>query len=183
MPSEEYKQVRELNGYRVIFDPSNPSAMSNDNWNGWVYEHIAIAEKQIGRRLQREEVVHHLDFNRGNNRTENLLVLTKGMHGKLHAWLDRGAPGWKHPGMNRVNSGKSKSNEPQYCKVCGFSLQGKQKLYCSSKCYKKDSRKVERPSAETLSQEMKTTSWLALGRKYGVSGNAVKKWAKQYELI
>lgn len=183
MPSEEYKQVRILNEYRVIFDPENPSAMQNSNWKGWIYEHVAIAERQMGRQLFKNEVVHHLDLSRNNNRHENLLVIDKGMHSKLHVWLNAGAPGWEHPGVNRVNSGKSKSAEPKYCKVCDFTLQDKQIGYCSTKCAGKAGRKVERPSATQLASDISSMSWLAIGRKYGVSDNAVRKWAKQYKLI
>jgi transposase-like protein len=45
-------------------------------------------------------------------------------------------------------------------------------------------RKVEnRPSAEELQKMLEETSFLAVGRKYGVSDNAVRKWAKKYKII
>jgi transposase-like protein len=42
-------------------------------------------------------------------------------------------------------------------------------------------RKVERPSYERLLAEIDATSYLAVGRKYGVSDNAVRKWVRFYE--
>jgi transposase-like protein len=42
-------------------------------------------------------------------------------------------------------------------------------------------RKVERPPYEKLLAEIKATSYLAVGRKYGVSDNAVRKWVRFYE--
>jgi len=39
-------------------------------------------------------------------------------------------------------------------------------------------RKVTRPSKEQLLDDLKKMSWLAVGRKYGVSDNAVRKWMK-----
>jgi len=36
------------------------------------------------------------------------------------------------------------------------------------------------PDKETLLKEIKTTSFVQLGKKYGVSDNAVRKWAKKY---
>ena len=42
-------------------------------------------------------------------------------------------------------------------------------------------RKVERPPYEKLLEEIETTSYLAIGRKYGVSDNAVRKWVRFYE--
>jgi hypothetical protein len=37
-----------------------------------------------------------------------------------------------------------------------------------------------KPRKEVLIEEIKTTSFLQLGKKYGVSDNAVRKWAKSY---
>ena len=42
-------------------------------------------------------------------------------------------------------------------------------------------RKVVRPPYEQLTSEIKATSYLAVGRKYGVSDNAVRKWVRFYE--
>jgi len=40
-----------------------------------------------------------------------------------------------------------------------------------------------RPTKETLSEELNETSFTAVGKKYGVSDNAVRKWAKNYNII
>jgi transposase-like protein len=42
-------------------------------------------------------------------------------------------------------------------------------------------RRVERPSYEQLKADLQTMSFLAIGRKYGVSDNAVRKWLRWYE--
>jgi hypothetical protein len=42
-------------------------------------------------------------------------------------------------------------------------------------------RQVERPGYEQLVAEIDATSYLAVGRKYGVSDNAVRKWVRAYE--
>lgn len=42
-------------------------------------------------------------------------------------------------------------------------------------------RKVERPSYEQLLAEIEESSYVAVGRKYGVSDNAVRKWVRFYE--
>jgi hypothetical protein len=39
-------------------------------------------------------------------------------------------------------------------------------------------RKVIRPSFEVLMSEIKELGYSAVGRKYGVSDNAVRKWVK-----
>ena len=57
------------------------------------------------------------------------------------------------------------------------------RLTCSKKCRYQYQRKVIRPSPEVLADEIKFTSLRALGRKYGVRDNTVRKWAKRYGLI
>lgn len=42
-------------------------------------------------------------------------------------------------------------------------------------------RKVPRPPYETLLEDKESLTWSAMGRKYGVSDNAIRKWFKIYE--
>ncbi len=183
--SRTKSEVRMLNGYRVVYKPDFYRSMKNDNWKGYVYEHIFIAEKMIGRPLRDEEVVHHLDGDRANNRVENLLVLEKSQHSKLHTWINAGAPGLKDLEMKGLNSGKPKvvRKQAQGCKKCGNTLQQKQKYYCSGNCAKESNRKVERPSLEQIEDDLKTMSFVAVGKKYGVSDNCIRKWIKGYKKL
>lgn len=180
-----YKNPRNLNGYRVIHLPEHLRAMKNANWKGYVYEHIVIAEKYLGRNISESEVVHHLDGNRQNNRQENLLVIERGQHGKLHSWIAQGAPGLETLRENWVNSMNPKFipkpvTEFSYCKVCHLILQDRQIDFCCEEHDKLSRRKVLRPSLKQLLTDIKTTSFLAIGKKYGVSDNAIRKWLKAY---
>lgn len=53
------------------------------------HTHRIIAERMLGRKLRPDEVVHHIDGNKRNNAPENLMVLTRAEHAKLHADLKR----------------------------------------------------------------------------------------------
>ena len=51
--------------------------------------HREVAEKIIGRRLRKEEVVHHIDGNKTDNRKDNLMVMVRSDHMMLHHQLKR----------------------------------------------------------------------------------------------
>jgi len=72
-------------GYRRILKPEHPHAFKD----GYVMEHVVVACKVAGRLLNSDEVVHHKDENRLNNSEDNLQIMTRGEHTKLHAKLKR----------------------------------------------------------------------------------------------
>jgi hypothetical protein len=87
-----------------------------------------------------------------------------------------------------------RKNRPRLnCRRCGneFAPQTSGQRYCSADCGRRwdragvprpGARKVrERPPHEQLVAEVAATSWSAVGRKYGVSDNAVRKWVRAYE--
>jgi hypothetical protein len=85
------------------------------------------------------------------------------------------------------------------CKRCGetFVVRRPEQRYCSRECGSRwdrvaaarrgcgqrgvpapQLRRVERPPYEQLKREIEETSYLAVGRKYGVLDNAVRKWVR-----
>jgi len=49
-----------------------------------VLEHRFVMEQYLGRSLLENEIVHHINNNRTDNRVENLQVMTQGQHVGLH---------------------------------------------------------------------------------------------------
>lgn len=57
-------------GYPMVYLPEHHRA----DPKGYVYEHVIIAEKMLGRLLNKHEVCHHLDGNKCNNTMSNIYV-------------------------------------------------------------------------------------------------------------
>ena len=78
-------------GYFRVKQRTHPFADSK----GYVLEHRLIMEKHIGRYLTKDEIVHHINHNKIDNRIENLELMTKWQHAKFHyiehpEFLDKG---------------------------------------------------------------------------------------------
>ncbi len=68
------------NGYIKIFFPSHPKSTKD----GFILEHDLIMECNIGRWLKDDEVVHHKNRIKNDNRIENLELMTRSEHARLH---------------------------------------------------------------------------------------------------
>lgn len=75
-----WKGGKELSmGYVMIYAPKHPNAYRNK-----VAEHRLLMEQKIGRLLNDNEVVHHINGIKTDNRIENLVLLTRANHLEEH---------------------------------------------------------------------------------------------------
>lgn len=65
-------------GYKIIYTGNGKGKK----------EHILIMEQHIGRKLQRNEVVHHKNGDKLDNRIENLQLMLWSEHSKLHREME-----------------------------------------------------------------------------------------------
>lgn len=120
-------------------------------------------------------VLDHVNGDAEDNRLENLRVLCP----NCNATLD-------------THCGRNNESLPQLaCPRCNavFRARRRGQRYCSSFCGSQASRKgprpdlrrVERPPYDDLIAMLAADGYEATGRRFGVSGNAVRKWRLAYE--
>ncbi len=67
-------------GYIAVYFPDHPKS----NLSGYIMEHVLVMECLVGRPLKDDEVVHHKNHKRDDNRKENLQLMTKSEHTTFH---------------------------------------------------------------------------------------------------
>ena len=71
--------------------------------------------------------------------------------------------------------------ESNVCPICG-----KKEIWLSSKmctdCYAESQRITKWPTREELKQLIRITPFTTIGKQFGVSDNAIRKWCKKYNL-
>jgi len=77
------KNIVKSGEYEYVTVKEHPKA----NSCGYVLHHRIVAENKIGRFLENNEVVHHINKNKRDNRPENLQVMTNIDHDRLHSTI------------------------------------------------------------------------------------------------
>lgn len=162
------KSARFVNGYILVYDPAHENAMKSENWLGYVYLHIKVATEKYGRFLAADEVVHHIDMNKLNNHPNNLAIMKKADHVRIHnAMSTYGIVSTFEEQIKLLTVDRK-----VYC-ACGNKISSHKYLECetcSSKRYAK--LHVSKEELETL---VKEKSLVAIGSLLGVSSRAIRK--------
>jgi endogenous inhibitor of DNA gyrase (YacG/DUF329 family) len=72
--------IKILSGYFYAYSPNHP----NKSKQGYVALHRLIYEKAHNRFLNADEIIHHVNGNKQDNRIENLYLCSRQEHGKIH---------------------------------------------------------------------------------------------------
>lgn len=140
---------KNLNGYWIVYVPEHFGCMKTKNYRGWEYEHRYLIEVKIGRKLDRFEVVHHRNGNKLDNRIENLELMTIAGHTSLH----------------------STKHQVHRCEVCGCIISRGAKR-CVKHSHVGNLCSV---SVEELVNSVAECGFEATGKKYSVSGTAIRR--------
>lgn len=128
-----------------------------------------------GRRMSL--VLDHINGVSNDNRLENLRLVCANCAATLDTHCGRNLP------RERVCPGCGESFVPRHIRH----------RHCSQRCWgsvqsvalrgipQPARRKVERPSYEQLMVDVASLSFRAIGRKHGVSDNAIRKWIRWYD--
>ena len=113
-----------VQGYIMVYAPNHPRAYRNE-----VYEHVLVAEKKLGRYLTPNEVVHHINRIKDDNREENIIIFpNNGPHMNSHileTWSRKYNKCRKCGSSKREHEGRGLcGNCYKYCqyhkKLCGY---------------------------------------------------------------
>lgn len=158
-------RIHDRLGYIRVLLPDHPNVMKN----GYILEHRLIMATFLGQPLRPDEIIHHINENRADNRIENLLLMSLAAHISLHtqgvvrrkrveaACLGCEKIFWSRPGTPRRASRK----------------------YCSQQCSRKH-RRGEAQGTSKLSRsrvdQIRATRGMTqrqIGAMFGVSKSTI----------
>ena len=147
--------------------------------------------------------LHHINGNHQDNRLENLQILCANCHRKTNNFRGKGirahnaASEWfisdeEVEQRHQMKLEKRRVPEhlrkvtpilPKICPSCGkeFKPSNRKQEYCSPECY--HNKNDNRPDIITLLKTFKEyNNFVKVGKHFGVTDNAVRKWCKLYKL-
>lgn len=159
-----YKQSNDKDGYKLV-------SLSFKGVKTTERVHRLVLLTFRYSKNNKELTVNHIDGIKGNNNLENLEWATN-----------------KQNTQHAIETGlierKGRKKYTKKCVECGkkYIANKEKRKFCTKDCYYLNKRKVKRPSKEQLKKDIFTKPMELVGEKYGVTGNAVRKWCRNYGL-
>ena len=114
--------------------------------------------------------LEHVDGNNKNNQFDNLKILCRNCHG-LTSTHSKQKKSYKHERICQCGNDYTSKSKSKLCAVCSRQKNAdlNKKIFVSNK-----------PTYDVLIKEVSELGYCAVGRKYGVSDNSIRKWIKKY---
>lgn len=157
--------------YAVV--PDHP----NRTKSNYVLHHRVVMENHLGRLLTENEVVHHLNEDKKDNRIENLEVMTKEEHGRHHGQTGRQNSilqcAYCHKVFVRFTNRVYNNKTGHYCSRS-----------CNGKANNTSTSQIGQPLPVELIQQIKElaskgASGYRIAKELGISGNTALKYMKE----
>lgn len=127
----------------------------------------------------------HINGKYDDNRIENLRLLCPNCDSQTDTYCGKNKRFKKNYAENFTKVKKPKKRKPTIptgvCPVCDNLVYGTK--HCGYVCSFKGIRKVPRPTKDELILLIEKMPYTKIGEKFGVSDNAVRKWAKKYGIL
>ena len=121
--------------------------------------------------------LHHIDCNHYNNEFDNLQILCPNCHAQQFG--NSGANmGYYQQTLKRR---EKKNIQTKKCPICNKVEININSEMCLE-CYGKSQRVTEWPTRDELKQLIRNIPFTTIGKQFGVSDNAVRKWCDYYKL-
>ena len=87
---KRHKPYYTKEGYKQVYAPNSSEAREN----GYAPKHRLVMSKKLGRPLGSDEIVHHKNGNKRDNRPRNLQVMSRSEHYLVHHTRKRRFYNW-----------------------------------------------------------------------------------------
>lgn len=165
------QELNQKEQYWIHYYNSNVSDVGYNLTDGGATIVSKLKQQQV------EEIIYLLS---NTELTQEEIAQKYNMSQRLISAINLGQVWIKENTSYPIRSKRANAHQENFCIDCGKQI-SKTANRCMS-CEKKQRRIVLRPNREELKTLIREESFLEIGRKYGVSDNAIRKWCDYYQL-